>query len=61
LNAPQAQVAYDESLLATHVMLDRAGFGWHVLLSQLAGGQSFAEAIPSFGFSYDDLETGFKR
>jgi len=61
LNALQAQVAYDESLLATHVMLDRPGFGWHVLLSRLAGGQSFAEAIPNFGFSYDDLEAGFKR
>jgi hypothetical protein len=60
LNALQAQVAYDESLLATHVMLDRPGFGWHVLLSRLAGGQSFAEAIPNFGFSYDDLEAGFK-
>jgi tetratricopeptide (TPR) repeat protein len=61
LNALQAQVAYDESLLATHVMLDRPGFGWHVLLSRLAGGQSFGEAIPNFGFSYDDLEAGFKR
>ena len=61
LSALQAQVAYDESLLATHVMLDRPGFGWHVLLSRLAGGQSFGEAIPNFGFSYDDLEAGFKR
>ncbi len=60
LNALQAQVAYDESLLATHVMLDRPGFGWHVLLSRLANGQSFSEAIPNFGFSYEDLEAGFK-
>ena len=42
-------------------MLDRPGFGWHVLLSRLAGGQSFGEAIPNFGFWYDDLEAGFKR
>ena len=60
-NALQAQVAYDESLLAVGVMLDRPGFGWHVLLSRLAGGQTFAEAIPNFGFSYEDLETGFKK
>lgn len=60
-NALQAQVAYDESLVAVGVMLDRPGFGWHVLLSRLAGGQTFAEAIPNFGFSYEDLEAGFKR
>jgi tetratricopeptide (TPR) repeat protein len=61
LNALQAQVAYDESLLAVRVMLDRPGFGWHLLLSRLSGGQSFAEAIPNFGFSYEDLEAGFRR
>jgi tetratricopeptide (TPR) repeat protein len=61
LSAGQAQIAYDESLLATCVMLDRPGFGWHVLLSRLADGQSFKEAIPNFGFSYDDLEAGFRR
>jgi len=48
-------------LMAVGVMLDRPGFGWHVLLSRLAGGQTFGEAIPNFGFSYDDLEAGFKR
>ncbi len=31
-------------------MLDRPGFGGHVLLSRLAGGQSFEEAIPNLGF-----------
>ena len=61
LDSREAQVAYDESLLATSVMLDRAGFGWPALLSRLAGGQTFAEAIPNFGFSYADLEAGFKR
>jgi tetratricopeptide (TPR) repeat protein len=60
-NAMLAQVAYDESLLAVSVMLDRPGFGWHVLFSRLAGGQTFAEAIPNFGFSYEDLEAGFKK
>jgi tetratricopeptide (TPR) repeat protein len=61
LDAMQAQIAYDESLLAVAVMLDRPGFGWHVLLSRLANGQTFAQAIPNFGFSYDDLEAVFKR
>jgi hypothetical protein len=60
-NALQAQVAYDESLLAVGVLLDRPGFGWHVLFSRLAGGQAFAEAIPNFGFSYEDLEGAFKK
>ena len=60
-DALQAQIAYDESLLAVGVMMDRPGFGWHVLLSRLAGGQTFADAIPNFGFSYEDLEAGFKR
>jgi tetratricopeptide (TPR) repeat protein len=61
LDAVQARVAYDESLAAVSVMLDRPGFGWHVLLSRLAGGQTFAEAIPNFGFSYEDLEAAFKK
>jgi tetratricopeptide (TPR) repeat protein len=61
LDGFEAQIAYDESLLAVSVMLDRPGFGWHVLLSRLAGGESFAEAIPNFGFSYEDLEAGFTR
>jgi hypothetical protein len=60
MNAADAQIAYDESLLAVGVMLDRPGFGWHILLSRLAGGQTFAEAIPNFGFSYEDLEAGFR-
>ena len=60
-DALQAQVAYDESLLAVAVMMDRPGFGWPNLLSRLSGGQSFADAIPNFGFSYEDLEAGFKK
>ena len=61
LDAREAQMAYDESLLAATVMLDRPGFGWPALLSRLAGGQTFADAIPNFGFSYEDLEASFKR
>ena len=56
-----AQAAYDESLLSVGVMADRPGFGWPRLLGRLADGQSFAEAIPNFGFSYADLEAQFAR
>lgn len=60
MGAFEAQVAYDESLLAVGVMADRPGFGWTRLLHRLADGQSFGEAIGNFGFSYADLEAGFK-
>ena len=61
LNATDAQVAYDESLLAASVMFDRPGFGWTRLLHRLADGQSFEDAIGSFGFAYADLEAPFAR
>jgi tetratricopeptide (TPR) repeat protein len=61
LSATDAQVAYDESVLAAGVMFDRPGFGWTRLLHRLADGQSFDDAIDSFGFSYADLEAPFTR
>jgi tetratricopeptide (TPR) repeat protein len=61
MGAGDAQMAYDESLLAVEVMADRPGFGWTRLLHRLADGQSFGEAIGNFGFSYADLEAGFAR
>jgi tetratricopeptide (TPR) repeat protein len=61
MGATEAQVAYDESLLAVGVMADRPGFGWTRLLHRLADGQSFADAIGNFGFSYADLEAPFTR
>jgi tetratricopeptide (TPR) repeat protein len=61
LSAADAQVAYDESLLAVGVMFDRPGFGWTRLLHRLADGQSFEDAIGNFGFSYSDLEAPFAR
>jgi tetratricopeptide (TPR) repeat protein len=61
MSAIEAQMAYDESLLAVEVMADRPGFGWTRLLHRLADGQSFGEAIGNFGFSYADLEAGFSR
>lgn len=61
MSAAQAQVAYDESLVAVGVMLDRPGFGWVRLLHRLADGESFEDAIVNFGFSYADLEAPFAR
>jgi tetratricopeptide (TPR) repeat protein len=61
LSAAEAQVAYDESLLAVNVMAERPAFGWTRLLHRLADGQSFEDAIGYFGFSYADLEAPFAR
>jgi tetratricopeptide (TPR) repeat protein len=60
-SAAEAQVAYDESLLAVGVMADRAGFGWSRLLARLGAGERFADIISSFGFSYEDLEAPFMK
>jgi len=61
LGAAEAQVAYDESLLAVNVIAERPGFAWTQLLHQLDEGGSVEDALRSFGFSYEDLETPFKR
>ena len=61
LSAAEAQVAYDESLLAVNVIAERPAFGWTRLLHQLADGQSFDDVIGSYGFSYADLEASFAR
>ena len=58
LNAADAALAYDESLIAASVIFERPGFSWSRLLHTLAGGQPFARAIETFGFSYADLEQG---
>jgi len=61
LGAADAQVAYDESLLAVNLIAERPGFGWTRLLHQLEDGGSVEDALRSFGFSYEDLETPFAR
>jgi len=61
LSVAEAQVAYDESLLAVSVIAERPAFGWTRLLHQLADGQSFDDVISSYGFSYADLEAAFAR
>jgi len=57
----QAQVAYDESLLAVSVILERPGFGWTRLLRALNGSTAPERALDSFGLSYSDLEASFTR
>jgi hypothetical protein len=59
--ADAARVAYDESLVAVGVMLDRPGFGWIRLLHRLGDGEPFASAIVNFGFSYDDFDASLGR
>jgi tetratricopeptide repeat protein len=61
LSAADAQVAYDESLLAVNVIAERPAFGWTRLLHELADGRSFEDVIGSFGFSYADLEAPFAK
>jgi hypothetical protein len=54
-------VAYDESLVAVGVILERPGFGWTRLLRALGKGGSPEPILDSFGFSYADLEAAFNR
>lgn len=61
MSAADAQVAYDESLLAVSVIAERPGFGWTRLLHALADGTSVEEVLKSFVFSYEDLEAPFAR
>ena len=60
LSAVDAQLAYDESLVAVQAMFERPGFGWGRLLSAAGADQPFERVLASFGFSYADLEAGFK-
>lgn len=59
LNAVDAQTAYDESLLAVGVILERPGFGWTRLLHALDGTRSTDRVLESFGLSYADFEAAF--
>jgi tetratricopeptide (TPR) repeat protein len=56
-----ARVAYDESLLAVGVLLDHPGFSWIRLLHRLRDGASFADAIGFSGYTYADLEAGWRK
>jgi len=55
------QAAYDESLLAVSVILEKPGFVWTRLLHELEESRSIETTIKSFGWSYADLEAPFAR
>ena len=61
LNVAQAQVAYDQSLVAVSLLFERTDFGWSRLLDDLAGGEPFERAIERFGFSYADIDAAVAR
>ena len=61
LNRADVQAAYDESLLAVSVILDRPGFIWTRLLHELEDSQASEATIKNFGWSYADLEAPFAR
>ena len=56
LTERQAQVAYDESLVAASVLLDRLGPNMSLLLESLGRGQDLAAALAQFGLTLVDFE-----
>jgi tetratricopeptide (TPR) repeat protein len=61
LGAADAQVAYDESLLAVNAIAERPGFGWTRLLHQFEEGDPVERSLRAFGLSYEDLEASFTK
>jgi len=61
LSGYEVQAAYDESLLAVNVILERPGFIWTKLLHELEQSRSFEDTFKQFGWSYSDLEAPFRR
>jgi tetratricopeptide (TPR) repeat protein len=60
LSADAAQVAYDESLVAVTVMLQRSGFTWTQLLNALAGAPRADDVLRGFGVGYADLDAAIR-
>jgi hypothetical protein len=56
LNAQEAILAYDESLVAVRLLIERIGTGIGLLLQDLGEGQRIDQAIQRFGFTLDDLQ-----
>jgi tetratricopeptide (TPR) repeat protein len=60
--ATEARFAYDASLAAASLVIDRSGFGWGTFFSDLAEGEVCESAlIRRFGLSYADLEASLAR
>jgi peptidase MA superfamily protein/tetratricopeptide repeat protein len=62
LNAAQAAVAYEQSAVAVHALVDRIGLaGIGTLLQDLDAGQTVDEAIVRHGFTLPDFEAQLAR
>jgi tetratricopeptide (TPR) repeat protein len=61
LGAAQALVAYDESLVAVDVIMQRTAFNWSSLFRALAEHDRTEQTFDSFALSYSDLEAQFGR
>jgi tetratricopeptide (TPR) repeat protein len=61
LGSAQAQVAYDESLVAVDVIMQRPAFNWASLFRALGEHDRTAQTFDSFALSYSDLEAQFAR
>jgi len=61
LSADQARVAYDASLVAVNVMLQRPGLNWPSVFRALSENDRPERTLDSFGFPYTVLEAEFRR
>lgn len=61
LNDQQAQIVYDESVVAARALMDRIGTGVSMLLQDLGNGSTFSQAVERFGFTAAELEGGLSR
>jgi hypothetical protein len=60
LTADQARVAYDASLVAVSVMLQRPGLNWPSIFRALSETDRAERTLDSFGFPYSVLEAEFR-
>jgi hypothetical protein len=62
LNAQQAAVAYEQSAVAAHALVERIGLaGVGTLLQDLDAGQTVDEAIVRYGFTLPEFEAELAR
>jgi hypothetical protein len=61
LGAAQALVAYDESLVAVEMIMERTAFNWPSLFRALAEHDRTEQTFDSFALSYADFEARFGR
>ena len=61
LSAPQAGLAYSESLVAAALVMDRLGPRTSMLIWALGSGQTLETALTSLGLSYGDFDGALKR